>query len=155
MNQQFPSREANRFSDRSGFSLTEVAMAVGLMSFALLTIMGSLPVGMSALKASRERTAAGQIANELAGTVLSTSFSDLNTLAGTNYYSWDGKKVAAGSTDAYFEAVFNQPSDPVYSGQPTDANTALQLVKVQVRPRSNPSGSAKGNVERVVFVTGR
>lgn len=49
-------------SIRNGFSLVEVALALGVASFALLTILGLLPVGIGAQQSSINETVAANIA---------------------------------------------------------------------------------------------
>jgi uncharacterized protein (TIGR02598 family) len=47
---------------RRGFSLVEVALALGVTSFALITIVGLLPLGIGTLRQTVEETAAINIA---------------------------------------------------------------------------------------------
>jgi type II secretory pathway pseudopilin PulG len=54
---------------RSAFSLVEVVIALGLVSFCLLAIVGLLPVGLKAVKNSREESAAANALNQLAEAV--------------------------------------------------------------------------------------
>ena len=72
---------------RSGFSLIEVVLAIGIVSFALLAVVGLLPVGMKSTQNAREQAAAANVLNSIANALRSAekngnSFS--NTFAGQN-----------------------------------------------------------------------
>lgn len=63
-------------SDRQGFSLIEVTIALSVASVALIAILGLLQVGLTSQKATTEQTAATSIATVI--------YSDLTAAAGTN-----------------------------------------------------------------------
>ena len=50
---------------RTGFSLVEVVLALGLVSFCLLAIVGLLPVGLKAMKNASGESAAANALNQL------------------------------------------------------------------------------------------
>ena len=51
---------------RNGFSLVEVALAMGIMTFCLVPLMALMPVGLSSNQTAIEQTAAGNIATSIA-----------------------------------------------------------------------------------------
>lgn len=51
----------NLFSQPEGFSLVEVTMALGLVSFCLVAMLGLLPVGLKGAKTSSEQLTALQV----------------------------------------------------------------------------------------------
>jgi uncharacterized protein (TIGR02598 family) len=53
-------------SQRFGFSLVEVVLAIGIASFGLLAIVGLLPVGMKSVQNASEQAAAANVANSIA-----------------------------------------------------------------------------------------
>lgn len=69
-----------------GFSLVEVTLALGIVSFALLATVGLLPVGLRAVKNANEQAAAANLLNAIAnslrtatstnGTIFSSRFAD-------------------------------------------------------------------------------
>lgn len=61
----------SREDQRSAFSLIEVTLAMGLVSFCLLAILGLLPVGLQSAKASREHAAAAACAEQIAAAIAS------------------------------------------------------------------------------------
>ena len=56
----------------NGFSLVEVALALGIMTFCLVPLMALMPVGLSSNQTAIEQTAAGNIATSIANDLLST-----------------------------------------------------------------------------------
>jgi len=60
----------------SAFSLIEIVLALGIISFALVGIMGLFPVAMKSAQESQRETRATQIAQQI--------FSDLKAVPGTN-----------------------------------------------------------------------
>jgi type II secretory pathway pseudopilin PulG len=51
---------------RSAFSLVEVTLAIGIVSFALLAVVGLLPVGLKTVKNANEQAGAANAINALA-----------------------------------------------------------------------------------------
>src|SRR5438132_12920260 len=50
---------------RRGFSLAEVVLALGVVSFAIVAILGVLPLGLQTGKSSQDETRATQIAQSV------------------------------------------------------------------------------------------
>lgn len=57
-------------SARNGFSLVEVAIAIGLTAFALLAVFALLPVGFTSIKSSSDRRAAASALRTIQARVL-------------------------------------------------------------------------------------
>jgi type II secretory pathway pseudopilin PulG len=56
----------------AGFSLIEVALALGLVAFALVAIVGLIPVGLNSNQASTNQTAASTVAAGIVADLLAT-----------------------------------------------------------------------------------
>lgn len=54
-----------RHSSRSGFSLVEVILAVGIVAFAVVGVLTAFPVGIEAARDSRDETTAALIADDV------------------------------------------------------------------------------------------
>jgi Tfp pilus assembly protein PilV len=74
----------------SGFSLVEVVMALGIASFALLAVVGLLPVGMKSAQDAREQAAAANVINSIANALRSAERMN----AGNYSNSYAGKTIA-------------------------------------------------------------
>ena len=75
---------------RSGFSLIEVVLAIGIVSFALLAVVGLLPVGMKSTQNAREQAAAANVLNSIANALRSAETSD-----GINFSNSFADKIVA------------------------------------------------------------
>ena len=87
---QVTSREL-RAASRSAFSLTEVVIALGVVSFALIAIFGLLPVGLKTVKNANEQAAAANLLGAIADAVRNAS---TNGSATTYSYSIAGQGIA-------------------------------------------------------------
>jgi len=100
-----PSIFRNKKSSR-GFSLMEVLLALGIVAFAFIPVVGLLPVGLDASRQAIDATIEAQIVQQLSNDVLQTDFSNLDelALAPLAYYDNQGKKTT--SDKAYYTAGF-------------------------------------------------
>jgi uncharacterized protein (TIGR02598 family) len=87
---------------RDGFSLIEVVLALGVISFALVAILGVFPAGLAANRTSISDTRAAQLANAITATIdaQSAAFSSVNcygvTLNLASFGASDTKTLFAG-----------------------------------------------------------
>ena len=86
---------------QSAFTLVETALALGIAAFALVPVVGLLPVGLQASRQASDLTISAQIAQRLVGMVqqanhLKTDASGYTALTGTYYYfDADGQPVSS------------------------------------------------------------
>ncbi len=91
-------------------------MAIGIVSLAVLVIIGTLPIGLKSMQNAETLQATSNIANQLRGQLQLLSFST-NTATGANtvaqlansvlYYTTDGTSTTASSGSAYYTAEFS------------------------------------------------
>lgn len=93
----------SRFSDASstsrkgsghaafGFSLVEIVMALGVVSFAIVAIMGMIPVGLASLRQSMDETAKAHIVQSIVGEMQLSGFS--GGAGQTRYFDEAGSRV--------------------------------------------------------------
>lgn len=82
-----------RRKKQRGFSLVELAVALGIMAFALTAILGLVPIGLTTLQTSMHEAAQTNIVQSLLNDAYS---SDLDTLvASTHYFNEAGQKLSA------------------------------------------------------------
>jgi len=134
----------NFLSDRlvkiQGFSLIEVVIALGIVSFAVSAILGLIPTGLNTLKDSNAETVRAQIVRSIAGSALTANFSSLN---GTASFDSDGQPIPSSDTTTYprytVSATTNAPSFPGSAGDTfTDSLTALKI-QIVLKPASGAS----------------
>lgn len=95
-----------------GFSLIEVVIAIGIVTFCLIAILGLLPTGLKAVKNANEEAAAANVLNTIA-----SSLRNANSTDGTNYsfgfagqtngYSVGGTAVSSAWTNLTLEGTTN------------------------------------------------
>jgi uncharacterized protein (TIGR02598 family) len=90
------SRRASR-SRLAGFTLVEVTLAIGIISFAFVTMFGLLPVGLNVSRQAMDTTIEAQIVQQMKTQALQTDFSMLDSLNNVDaqYFDDQGKEVAA------------------------------------------------------------
>ncbi len=153
-----------RFRER-GFTLVEIALALGIAAFALVGIIGMVPVALDNARESRQQTHAAFIARTIFGNLFSGA---------------DGKamvQVSESGSDSDFELVALEPElarsftlafdeagrlvDPEGAGTPREAlfTAQLTLTKTDEKPAraevsvETPPGAAKANRQAYQFVS--
>lgn len=124
------------------FSLVEVTIALGLVSYALLALLGLFTVALSSSRDSTLETALSQITLHAASTYDGTSATQ------TAYYSYDGVPVATNSTDKYFE--MNLVARPSGTSIIPDTSSNLRLLTLSISSEKNPG--VTNTVQTSVFV---
>ena len=105
-----------------GFTLIETALALGIVAFALVPIVGLLPIGLSLSRSASDLTISAQIAQRLKGMIAQSNFSDISAPGSTltaNYFYFDGEgqpitTVVAGGAPA--NSVYTAGIFPVAGG---------------------------------------
>lgn len=124
-----------------GFSLVEVVLALGVVGFAIVAILGMIPIGLNTGHDAQNDTRAAQIAQAILSTVASqtqtqfsniqlplndtsvTSFDLTSSQTKTIYADNDGQLIGGSTNAAYAIVVATNSSptgfDPGYANQMT------------------------------------
>ena len=126
----------------AGFSLVEVVIALGIVSFAVIAILGLIPSGLNTLKDSTAETVRAQIVRSIAASALTANFSSLNTSVS---FDNDGQPLLPTDIATYprytVNATTNEPSFPgSTSGNFTGSLTALKI-EIVLKPASSAKGT--------------
>lgn len=136
---------------RSGFSLVEVVLALGVISFAIVAILGVVPVGLSTGHSAQNETRAAQIAQDILSSLASQAQA---TFTGTSYIKQPPTPTASDFnygiqlTNSY-TYTFAADNDG-HLAVPFNGQTAFSFpyqVTVSVSP--NLSGFQAGNASQV------
>lgn len=133
------------------FSLVEVAMALGIFAFAIMGIVGLLPVGLNAFKESKARSVEALIVQQRANRVLQTPFKVLTNAGNTTntmvtglvFYSEDGVEI----TDATTGSI------PTTAGG--FSGSACFASRVDITPSLTMPGAVSTNVLQAVIHVAR
>ncbi len=138
-------------SGRRGFSLVEVTMAVGLVSFAVITVIGLMPVGLAALHRAIDTTEEAQIVRQIDALAVLTPYSSLpGSFSGTTfYYDQDGELLATSTASAPVASpaatrywATTTVTTPVYPGSTSTSALTGSLYTVHVQLMSGASSVA-------------
>jgi len=136
---------------RRGFSLVEVTMAVGLVSFAVITVIGLMPVGLAALHRAIDTTEEAQIVRQIGAQAVLTPYSTLATsFSGTTfYYDQDGELLGSSTAATPMASpaatrywAITQVVTPVYPGSTSASALTGSMYTVNVQLMSGASSVA-------------
>jgi len=105
-----------------GFSLIEVVLALGIVAFALVAILGMIPIGLEAMRSSVEGTTSNLIMQDIRARVEGLPFKAQDLPA--SYYDQQGMHAGAAS-NAYYK-VDVRVASPLQS--PTNAGYMAVVV---------------------------
>lgn len=123
----------------SGFTLVEVVIALGITTFAVVTVLGLLPVGFQTMREATSQTHATIIMNQIQGEVSATPFENLPRLAGQRFFTFNGLEVSDENLDKHFEVRILTPEEASFPGSSTLGNLDRHLRKLDVEIHS-PGG---------------
>ena len=144
---------------QSGFSLVEVTLAIGIVAYSMLVIVGVMPVGLQSMQQSAVQYGTAAIARQISSELQEMPFIASASNAGyaitalndpanpkIDYYTRDGVKTTKTAkemnTFPYFSATYST-NDPSIPGTTTIITypSNLQVVKVTVAPLQGAEGS--------------
>lgn len=143
----------NSCPSRSGFSLIEVLLAIGLVTFVLLVIFSLMPTGIATLQSASRQIVETEIYNAYGAELAATPFSQLtNYVNGTNfpaYFDNEGNKTDSG------KAVFTvRCSLEGFGSTNAGLNSELSRAIMRVGYHYDPAGANDGGskVSRRAFI---
>ena len=121
---------------REGFSLVEVVLAIGLVTFAMLVIFSLLPVGLFSLQESNRQIVETEIFNTVGAELSSTPFDQLTNYQQSTrfpiYFNNEGVEMTTSNNAVFIVRC----STPV-----ADSNAELTRVTVLIGFRRDPAQS--------------
>lgn len=112
---------------RSAFSLIEVTLAIGIVGFAFIPMMGLLPTGLNVFHQSIGVSVSAQIAQRVIGEAQQTDFTTLSSLAGSS-----------GAPTRYFDNEGGEITDP------TSVKWIYAVKTLVINPTTTQSGGIGG-----------
>jgi uncharacterized protein (TIGR02598 family) len=145
------SRHGRRRKRCAAFSLIEIALALGVLSFGFLATFGLIPVGMGTFRQAMDTSIGSEIVQRVLNDARQTDFNDLILASGSNgksfrYFDNQGNELqTANSGVAPAGAIYEvntriNPTTalPVTSG----SNSLTTLVTVTIQITNNPAHQA-------------
>ena len=120
-------------SRRGGFSLVEVTLAVGLTSFALLAIVGMMPVGMTTMRQAIDSTVESQITREMRTKVQQVPFSALSSMFSGRefFFAESGAPTTKDGWDRRY-TVRTAIEEPAYPGSEKAGADSLSSIAIEI-----------------------
>lgn len=133
----FPSK-AHAVQTRA-FSLVEVAVAIGIIAFALLSVAGLFPSGMKTLRSSMDSTTEGQIVQYMASSYAVSSFTNLQQVA-PKFFDGGGRNLTnSADENIRYRVETRATAATLPDGSSFSTNDALCLQITVVR-QPGPNG---------------
>lgn len=128
----------------SGFSLVEVVIALGIIAFALVAVLGVFPTGLSSNRTSVSDTRAAALANAVFATIDAQSDTFSNVQCYGTTLDLTTLSTAAADTRIVY-ASYSSPSQPLISSNPTPPEWIYSIeLKFDNDPDVTPSGAKLG-----------
>lgn len=126
---------------RFGFSLVEVVLALGVISFAIVAILGLIPTGLQTSHSSQDETRAAQIAQTILSSMASQAQRQFTAVTVPTNDS---------STIPPFDLT-SSGTTPIYADNAAklSANAAGAVYAITVTTNSSPTGLDAGYVNQV------
>lgn len=116
-----------------GFSLVEVTLAVGLTSFALLAIVGMMPVGLTTMRQAIDSTVESQITREIRTKVQQVPFSALAATFTDRefFFAESGAPTTKDGWDRRY-TVRTSLEKPEYPGSDKAGEDSLSSISIEI-----------------------
>ena len=120
----------------TGFSLVECVLAIGVVSFAFVSILAMIPMGMTAFRQAVDTTVGSQIVHRLINEAQQTDYSTLVANPTSEHYFDDqGNEVATMADSIYtVDVTVTAPTSLPNTATPDSTNLATVVVKLANNP---------------------
>ena len=129
-----------RFLGSPAFSLIEVTLALGIVTFSVITLLGMIPMGLSTFHKAAATSVSSQIVQQVVTDVQHTDFSQLvpaNGQAGRlalRYFDDQGNELSSATTPGAIYRVNVVVNTPVVLTGGTSANLACLNIEIITSP---------------------
>jgi uncharacterized protein (TIGR02598 family) len=143
------------------FSLVEVVLAMGVVSFCLVALAGIIPVGVNTLKAAMQQTVERQVVQQLTSQIQLEPYSQITNYANqTFYYDDAGVFLTNAPTPAPADAHYSVTTTlnpPVYPGSANSPATvyltnSMYAVQLQVVSAPSVNAAVKNTNDYVIII---
>lgn len=139
---------------RSAFSLVEVTIAIGIISFAMVSILGLMPVGLSTMRQAMDQTMEAQLVRKISGEALLTPFGKIGAYTARSpfYYTADGAQQASKDDQTRYEVNLRSVAT-VYPGSSTEAMLSSNVTTLMIETvRRAGGGAVLGRSTNAIFI---
>ena len=142
------SHASRRYRRARGFSLVEVALALGIFAFSIISMMSLMSVGLNTSRESRERLTRSEILKSVNNEIANTRYDQLATLDGKQIqFDNEGLPVNGSSEHRYVAELTQLPDSEVLQGSVLPGLATFQI-EIQDQPGG---GNVTSRTEEHVF----
>lgn len=130
---------SQRRKNSRGFSLVEVVLALGILVFCLVALLGLIPSGLQSFRAAMTLTVESQIAQSISGDLQLTDFTNLKTMLATDverHYDDQGIEVESGSPLTVYTATISLNDLVSPANLPPEA---IRNVQIRIVNKTTPT----------------
>lgn len=124
----------------TGFSLVEVTLALGIVSFSLVGLLGLLPVGLSNFREARQTMYSAEMIQTLLGKARSMDFTTLQNATQTYYFDAEGVLLDSQGSSAFYKAEVVNP-----------ANLSIATASIVSASKGDTTSVLNGNILPIVI----
>ncbi len=121
----------HRSRDCFGFSLIELVIALGIATFAIIAVIGVLPVGLSTLHSAMDQFIEARIIHKISADLKMTAFE--NIADGAALFDQEGYEILS-EKEARYRAIFGvrHHGTAIFPGASDSISQNLAIVKVDI-----------------------
>jgi uncharacterized protein (TIGR02598 family) len=128
----------------SAFSLVEVVLALGVTSFALLSMVALIPLGLTEARQASDSTTEAQIVQFARNEIEMTPFTNLSSWSGvTSYFDNQGLPTTQGTAEQIYTVTYAVTNVALSTGGSTNATAVF------IPPNSNTTNAMRVEVNIV------
>ncbi len=122
----------------AAFTLVESVIAIGIVSFAMLSILGLIPVGLGTFRQAMSLTVEASIVQAVSGQLMRADYTNLASSSSTNmYFDQEGNRVAESDKQRLYVARILQ-SEALDAGDDLVSSNAARKVPIQISSSTHP-----------------
>lgn len=153
----FPPKYLQAFKSRQtrqlGFSLVEMTLAIGIVAFGLVSMLGLLPAGLQVFRKAMDLTLETQMVQHIVGDAGQLVFQDLPDLENRTYYFDEtGTVVDSNDNHKLYSAAVAVDMNSQLPG--STANGGLAMLTISFS-RANSAGSTAAQGQFVTYIADR
>jgi uncharacterized protein (TIGR02598 family) len=126
---------------RSGFSLVELVLALGIVSFAFVSLLALVPTGVTIFRETMDTTIGSQIVHRIINDAQQTDYPTLVATTSTErYFDDQGNEVESLDDSIYtVQTTVTAPTSLPNTSTPDSTSLATVVVKLANNPGHNPA----------------
>jgi uncharacterized protein (TIGR02598 family) len=128
---------------RRAFSLAEVTIALGVSTFAVVSVAGLLPLGLGTLRDSKAQMLETQILRAVSA---QNAVGDFGNVADTAWFDNEGQRVSNSAAAVFRAEVREMSGEPVFPGSGNAFRLGESLKAVQVEIKDLRTQASRTNV---------